>query len=118
MKRRLNSYWQRRRIDPDNIKMVSEDGLEEEMLNISEFLDLPPLPVPLPLGRNTLNSMMPSGPRPPPDAPVPGALHSTDPPLSRDGGQVNWTERLARPCPYILAGFGCLRISEQPVWIV
>jgi len=42
MKRRLNSYWQRRRIDPDDIEMVSEDELEEEMPNISEFLDLPP----------------------------------------------------------------------------
>jgi len=65
------------------------------MLNISEFLDLPPPPSPTASGSQhpELNDV-PSGPRPPPDAPVPGALHSTDPPLSRDGGQVNWTDFL------------------------
>ena len=46
MKRRLNSYWKRRRINPDNIEMVLEDKLEDQMPNISEFLDLPPPPGP------------------------------------------------------------------------
>ena len=46
MKRCLNSYQQRRRINPDEIEVVSEDELEDEMANISKFLDLPPPPGP------------------------------------------------------------------------
>src|SRR5882724_836850 len=41
MKKRLNAYRQRRRIDPDDIEVVSDDELEDPMPDITNFLILP-----------------------------------------------------------------------------
>src|SRR5882724_9495729 len=46
MKKRLNAYRQRRRIDPDVIETVSDNDADDPMPDISDFLGLPSKDVP------------------------------------------------------------------------
>jgi len=78
-----------RRINPDEIEVVSDHKLEDEMPNITEFLDLPPPPILMASGLQLPSSMLP-------DAPLSADL-PTDLPSNRspNNGQLNWADFLA-----------------------
>jgi len=78
-----------RRINPDEIEVVSDHKLEDEMPNITEFLDLPPPPILMASGLQLPSSMLP-------DAPL-SADQPTDQPTNRNcnHGQLSWANILA-----------------------
>jgi len=91
MKKQLNAYQHRHRIDPGKIEVVSDDEPEDEMPNMAEFLDLPSTPAAKDSDLPLLSSSLPA-------APV-----STNPPMDQlmsEGGiqgHLNRANILANP---------------------
>jgi len=91
MKKQLNAYWHRHRIDPGKIEVVLDKEPEDEMPNMAEFLDLPPGPTVLDSGPPLLSSSLLA------------ASVSADPPMDQQAngdcihGHLNWNNILSNP---------------------
>ena len=91
MKKQLNAYQHRHRIDPGENDVVSDAEPEDEMPNMAKFLDLPPSP-----------TVLDSGP-PLPSSSLPAAPVSANPPMDQQAnedcihGHLNWNNILANP---------------------